>query len=310
MLFAELALLTLVLESVIGYPDKLNKRIPHPVIWFGRLITLLDSRFNLKSDNALSQKRKGIAALIIFVLVALMAGLMIQGFLSLFGGIGFLILVLVATTGLAQLSLDTHVQKVYQEIVRKDLIQARNKVSMIVGRDTSNLSETEVITAALESLSESFNDGVVAPAFWLLVAGLPGLCVYKIVNTADSMIGHKNEQYKNFGWAAAKFDDLLNYIPARIAGLLIVIAARRGLITMCRQAKLHDSPNAGWPEAAMAGALKIKLGGPATYSGQILQRPVFGSGQYPNLGDFKRGIRISRIAHFLFWGIILILVIS
>jgi adenosylcobinamide-phosphate synthase len=310
MLFAELALLTLVLESVIGYPDKLNKRIPHPVIWFGRLITLLDSMFNLKSDNASSQKRKGIAALIIFVLVALMAGLTIQGFLSLFGGIGFLILVLVATTGLAQLSLDTHVQKVYQEIVRKDLIQARNKVSMIVGRDTSNLSETEVMTAALESLSESFNDGVVAPAFWLLVAGLPGLCVYKIVNTADSMIGHENEQYKNFGWAAAKFDDLLNYIPARIAGLLIVIAARRGLITMCRQAKLHDSPNAGWPEAAMAGGLKIKLGGPATYSGQILQRPVFGSGQYPNLDDFKRGIQISRIAHFLLWGIILILVIS
>jgi adenosylcobinamide-phosphate synthase len=309
MLFAELALFALVLESVIGYPDKLNKRIPHPVIWFGKLINLLDSKLNKKSDSALIQKRKGLISLSILALVALFTGFAIQSFLSLFNGIGFLILILVATTGLAQLSLDSHVQKVYVELARKDLIQARKKVSMIVGRDSENLSETEVITAALESLSESFNDGVVAPAFWLFVGGLPGLCLYKIANTADSMIGHKNEKYKNFGWAAAKFDDLLNYIPARISGLLIVLAGRRGLVTMIKQAKLHDSPNAGWPEAAIAGALKIKLGGSATYSGQTLQRPIFGRGQYPNLGDFKKGVRISRIAYLLLWAIFLLLVI-
>ena len=309
MLFAELALFALVLESVIGYPDRLNKRIPHPVIWFGRLISYFDNKFNLKTDSDSLQKRKGFISLVIFVAIALTIGLAIQGLFSFLGAIGFLLLVLVSTTGLAQLSLDTHVQRVYKDLLKKDLEAARQSVSMIVGRDPENLSEEQVITAALESLSESFNDGVVAPAFWLVIGGLPGLAVYKIVNTADSMIGHRDEKYKNFGWASAKFDDLLNYIPARISGLLIVIACRRGLITMLRQAKLHDSPNAGWPESAMAGGLGIKLGGPATYSGEVLMRPVFGSGAYPTLKDFKKGIRISRISHFLLWALVLLLII-
>ena len=309
MLFAELALFALVLESVIGYPDKLNKRIPHPVIWFGRLISYLDSRFNSKTDSDSLQKRKGLFSLLIFVSAALAIGLAIQWLFSLFGAIGFLLLVLVSITGLAQLSLDTHVQRVYKDLLKKDLEAARRSVSMIVGRDPENLSEEEVTTAALESLSESFNDGVVAPVFWLLIGGLPGLAVYKIVNTADSMIGHRDEKYKNFGWASARFDDLLNLIPARLSGLLIVIASRRGLFTMLRQAKLHDSPNAGWPESAMAGGLKVKLGGPATYSGEVLMRPIFGSGEYPALEDFKKGIRISRISHFLLWMLVLLLVI-
>ena len=309
MLFAELALFALVLESVIGYPDRLNKRIPHPVIWYGRLISYFDSKFNLETDSDSLQKQKGLISLVFFVAIALSIGLVIQGFFSLFGSIGFLLLVLVSTTGLAQLSLDTHVQRVYKDLLKKDLEAARQSVSMIVGRDPENLSEEQVVTAALESLSESFNDGVVAPAFWLLVGGLPGLAVYKIVNTADSMIGHRDLKYKNFGWASAKFDDLLNYIPARISGLLIVIACRRGLISMLRQAKLHDSPNAGWPESAMAGGLRIKLGGPATYSGEVLMRPIFGSGEYPTLKDFKKGIRISRISHSLLWSLVLLLII-
>ncbi len=309
MLFAELALCALVLESVIGYPDRLNKRIPHPVIWFGRLISSFDNKFNLKTDSSSLQKRKGFVSLVFFVAIALAIGLAIQGLFSLFGAVGFLLLILVSTTGLAQSSLDTHVQRVYKDLLKKDLAAARRSVSMIVGRDPENLSEEEVTTAALESLSESFNDGVVAPAFWLVVGGLPGLAVYKIVNTADSMIGHRDMKYKNFGWASAKFDDLLNYIPARISGLLIVISCRRGLITMLRQAKLHDSPNAGWPESAMAGGLGIKLGGPATYSGEVLMRPVFGSGLSPSLKDFKKGIRISHVSHFLLWVLVLFLII-
>ncbi len=309
MLFAELALFALVLESVIGYPDRLNKRISHPVIWFGRLISYFDNRFNVKTDSDSLQKRKGFISLVIFVAIALTISLAIQGLFSLFGAFGFLLLVLVSTTGLAQLSLDTHVQRVYKDLLKKDLAAARRSVSMIVGRDPENLSEEEVTTAALESLSESFNDGVVAPAFWLVIGGLPGLAVYKIVNTADSMIGHRDEKYKNFGWASAKFDDLLNYIPARISGLLIVIACRRGLITMLRQAKLHDSPNAGWPESAMAGGLGIRLGGPTTYSGEVLMRPIFGSGESPTLKDFKKGIRISHISHFLLWVLVLFLII-
>jgi len=310
MLFAELALFALVLESVIGYPDRLNKRIPHPVIWFGRLISSFDNKFNLKTDSSSLQKRKGFVSLVFFVAIALTIGLAIQGLFSLFGAVGFLLLILFSTTGLAQLSLDTHVQRVYKDLLKKDLAAARRSVSMIVGRDPENLSEEEVTTAALESLSESFNDGVVAPAFWLVVGGLPGLAVYKIVNTADSMIGHRDMKYKNFGWASAKFDDLLNYIPARISGFLIVISCRRGLITMLRQAKLHDSPNAGWPESAMAGGLGIKLGGPATYSGEVLMRPVFGSGLSPSLKDFKKGIRISHVSHFLLWVLVLFVIIA
>jgi adenosylcobinamide-phosphate synthase len=124
------------------------------------------------------------------------------------------------------------------------------------------------------------------------------------------MIGHRDEKYKNFGWASARFDDLLNYVPARLSGLLIVIACRRGAITMLRQAKLHDSPNAGWPESAMAGGLEVKLGGPATYSGEVFMRPIFGSGELPTLKDFKKGIRISHVSHFLLWALVLLLVIS
>jgi adenosylcobinamide-phosphate synthase len=166
-------------------------------------------------------------------------------------------------------------------------------VSHIVGRDTAGLSRTGVAAAALESLAESFNDGIVAPAFWFAIGGLPGLFAYKALNTADSLIGHREPRWRMFGWAAARTDDLANLVPARIAGLLLVLAGGgRGAGVMLRDAPKHASPNAGWPEAAMAGALAVRLGGAATYDGTIHERPVFGTGTSPDAADLARGMRI------------------
>ncbi|MDO9430703.1 MAG: adenosylcobinamide-phosphate synthase CbiB, partial [Phenylobacterium sp.] len=171
-----------------------------------------------------------------------------------------------------------------------DLPAARAAVAMIVGRDTEHLDREGVAAAALESLAESFNDGVVAPLFWFLVGGLAGLCAYKAVNTADSIIGHREEPYRCFGWAAARTDDLMNLIPARIAGALIALVAGRGWRTMLRDAAKHASPNSGWPEAAMAGALGVQLGGAASYGGVAHDRPTFGDGPRPSPLDLHRGL--------------------
>jgi adenosylcobinamide-phosphate synthase len=195
----------------------------------------------------------------------------------------------------------THVRAVLQPLSGGDLVAARRAVGDIVGRDTSALSESDVAGAALESLAESFNDGIVAPAFWLLVGGLPGLFAYKALNTADSLIGHREPRWRMFGWAAARADDGVNLIPARLAGALLAIAGGGGLLVMWRDAPKHASPNAGWPEAAMAGALRIRLGGPTAYDGVMHERPIFGAGSSPTVGDLKRGLRIYVIACGLLW---------
>jgi adenosylcobinamide-phosphate synthase len=217
------------------------------------------------------------------------------------GIITLLVLALVASTGLAQKSLFVHVRNVLTALRARDLSTARERVSLIVGRDTRQLDESGVSAAALESLAESFNDGIVAPAFWLLVGGLPGLFAYKVLNTADSLIGHKEERWRAFGWAAARADDVANLIPARIAGTLLAIAGRGGFGVMFKDASKHASPNAGWPEAAMAGALGVRLGGPTSYDGVVHERPVFGSGERPGWVDLRRGLRIYVVACLLLW---------
>jgi adenosylcobinamide-phosphate synthase len=188
------------------------------------------------------------------------------------GLLALLFLVLVATTGLAQRSLFVHVRNVLIALRAGDLSAARGRVSLIVGRDTRQLDESGVAAAALESLAESFNDGIVAPAFWLVAGGLPGLFAYKALNTADSLIGHKEERWRAFGWAAARADDVANLVPARIAGTLLAIAGWGGFGVMFKDASKHASPNAGWPEAAMAGALGVRLGGPTSYDGVVHER--------------------------------------
>jgi adenosylcobinamide-phosphate synthase len=211
------------------------------------------------------------------------------------------IIALVGTVGLAQRSLFEHVNNVLTSLRGGDLPASRERVSFIVGRDTRELDATGVSAAALESLAESFNDGIVAPAFWFLIAGLPGLFAYKVINTADSLIGHKEERWRAFGWAAARIDDVANLVPARLAGVLLVLAGFRGFGVMVSDAAKHASPNAGWPEAAMAGALRVRLGGPATYDGVLHERPVFGTGPAPGVEELRRGLRLYVVACGLLW---------
>src|SRR4051812_2860447 len=215
-----------------------------------------------------------------------------------------ILMALVGSVGLAQRSLFVHVKNVLNALRSGDLAAARQRVSMIVGRDTQQLDASGVSAAALESLSESFNDGIVAPAFWLLLGGLPGLFTYKVLNTADSLIGHKEERWRAFGWAAARADDVANLVPARIAGTLLVIAGWAGLLVMFKDASKHASPNAGWPEAAMAGALGVRLGGPTAYDGVIHERPVFGTGPTPGVQHLIRGLRVYIMACLLLWLIV------
>ena len=215
---------------------------------------------------------------------------------------GWLLVALCAAPGLAQRSLHDHVAPVARTLANDDLPAARQAVAMIVGRDTAALDPPGVARAAIESLAESFCDGVVAPLFWLLVAGLPGLWAYKAVNTADSMIGHREPRWRAFGWAAARTDDLANLVPARLAGALLCMAGRGGWRTMMRDAGRHASPNAGWPEAAMAGALGLRLAGPVAYDGVLIDKPWIGDGRAdPGAADIDRSLRLYRTACAACW---------
>lgn len=296
----ELALGSLVVEAALGYPAALHRRLPHPVVWLGGAVSALERRWNRPTWSPRVRRLLGLAAVLLVAGAAALAGWLLQ---RLLGGLplGFLLVVLIATVGLAQRSLFEHVAAVRDALASGDLAAARGAVGMIVGRDVAGLDAGEVAAAGLESLAESFNDGVVAPAFWLALAGLPGLFAYKALNTADSLIGHMEPRWRDFGWAAARSDDLANLIPARLAGLLVALAAGRGFRTMLRDARKHASPNAGWPEAAMAGALGRRLGGPASYDGVRIERPAFGSGPSPDAADLARGLTLYRRACVLLW---------
>lgn len=281
----------LAVEACVGYPQALFARISHPVVWIGRLIETLERRWNDPTHSDFARRMLGMVAMIIVAGSAGAVGYAIQASAQQLS-FGAVVMVLVATAGLAQRSLYMHVRDVLQPLTRNDLPAARAAVSKIVGRDTVDLTSSAVAAAAMESLAESFNDGIVAPAFWLAVGGLPGLFAYKALSTADSLIGHREPRWRMFGWAVARADDAVNLIPARLAGLLIVIAGGGGLRVMWRDAPRHASPNAGWPEAAMAGALRVQLGGAATYDGVLHERPIFGAGRDPDTGDLGRALQI------------------
>ena len=293
----ELVLATLMTETVVGYPRAVFEAIGHPVSWIGRMIAGLEAGWNRGSPRR--RRLAGVALLAVAIAIVGVVGWSIARLAG--HGWGVVALVLVATTGLAQRSLDDHVRAVERPLRAGDLAAARAAVARIVGRDTDALDEAGVATAAIESLAESFCDGVVAPAFWFLVAGLPGLLICKAVNTADSMIGHRDARYADFGWAAAHADDAVNLVPARIAGLLVALAGSGGFATMWRDARRHASPNGGWPEAAMAGALGRRLGGPVSYDGERAVRAMLGDGPSPDAGDLTRALWIYRRACVLLW---------
>jgi adenosylcobinamide-phosphate synthase len=290
----------LVVEACVGYPEAVYRHIRHPVVWMGYAIDSLERRWNRADRSDVARRWLGVLTVVVVAGSAALVGYVLQSALNRVQ-FGNLLVVLIASTGLAQHSLFTHVRDVLRPLSSGDLVSARAAVAKIVGRDTAELNESGVASAALESLAESFNDGVVAPAFWLFVGGLPALLAYKALNTADSLIGHREPRWRMFGWAAARADDVANLIPARLAGLVLVSVARRGAWVMWRDASKHASPNAGWPEAAMAGALSIRLGGAATYDGVQHERPVFGVGPEPVTRDLARGLNLYIVACGALW---------
>jgi len=303
-----IALLSLVAEALIGYPDRVFQTIGHPVTWLGRLIACLDLRLNRASESDSRRRAAGMAALLVVVAVPAVLAFCVQRALGTLP-LGFLLTALLATSLLAQKSLGQHVRAVADALDTGGLEAGRKAVSMIVGRDPERLDEAAVCRAAVESLAENFSDGVVAPAFWLGVGGLAGGTAYKAVNTADSMIGHRTLRHEAFGWAAARFDDLVNLPASRLTGLLIVLAAflvrdadpAAAWRALRRDARKHRSPNAGWPEAAMAGALGLALAGPRVYGGIVVDDAVMGEGgrRAARSVDIRRALGLYRMADAL-----------
>ena len=261
---AVLLIPALLLDAAFGEPKLIWNRFPHPAVLMGRLISWADATYNEGEDR----RQKGI-----FVMICLGFGALLLGWLVHKIPDCGLLEILIAAILLAQRSLVQHVQAV-GDVLRLSLNDGRRTVAMIVGRDTAALDETGVARSAIESAAENLSDGVIAPAFWFLIGGLPGLLLYKITNTADSMIGHRTERHEHFGWAAARFDDLLNLIPSRLTALLVALT--HGWLNpapILRDAPLHRSPNAGWPESAMACVLNIALAGPRSYNGKMQDFP-------------------------------------
>lgn len=298
-----LAFLALAVERAFGYPQRLYRAIGHPVTWIGDLIGFLDRALNRPGWTRQTRRVGGVAALVGLLAIAGGVGWAVQSLLGI--GAGLIITAILASTLIAQRSLASHVEAVADALEKDGLQAGRKAVSMIVGRDTAALDEAGVSRAAIESLAENFSDGVVAPAFWLAALGLPGVLVYKAVNTADSMIGHRTAKHEAFGWASARFDDLINLPASRLSALLVVAAAgftnaspAKAWLSIRRDARHHRSPNAGWPEAAMAGALSLALAGPRNYGGVTVEDAVMGEGgrREATAADIRRALKLYRAA--------------
>ncbi|MCO5149673.1 MULTISPECIES: adenosylcobinamide-phosphate synthase CbiB [unclassified Shinella] len=278
-----LLLLALLLDRVVGDPDWLWRRVPHPVVLFGWAIGLMDKLFNGKRLSADTKRFNGAVCIAVLLAASALSGFVVHRLLAPLGILGALVEIIIIAIFLAQKSLYDHVRAVSSGLKRDGLAGGRQAVSMIVGRDPATLDEPAICRAGIESLAENFSDGVVAPALWYALLGLPGLFAYKMLNTADSMIGHKNAKYLDFGRASARLDDFANWPAARFSIFLIAVgawavkgraAARHAVGTALRDAGLHRSPNSGWPEAAMAGALGIGLAGPRIYGGTRVDEPM------------------------------------
>jgi adenosylcobinamide-phosphate synthase len=301
-----MTLLALLIEAAAGYPPFVFQAISHPVVWIGGLIGWLDRTLNKAELSDFHRRLRGVFALLFLLGVVFFAVLVLDFILLVACGrwLGLVVLAIFGSSLLAQRSLYTHVTAVAEGLDKDGLAGGRAAVSQIVGRNPAHLDEAGVVRAAIESLAENFSDGVVAPTFWGVVLGLAGMAAYKAVNTADSMIGHRSEKHRAFGWAAARFDDLVNLPASRLAALFILIAAavqgldwRSGARAVWRDAGHHRSPNAGWPEAAMAGALGLRLAGPRVYGETLVADGWMGDGRAETtLADLRRALRLYRAA--------------
>lgn len=294
-----LAAAALLIERMIGYPDFMYRHIRHPVVWIGTLIGLLDRKLNRESDPPWRRRAAGIATLVLLMSLSGVPAYVVAHALGT-SPAGLLFQAVAAATLLAQRSLMSHVRAVETGLAR-GLGPGRAAVAMIVGRNPDSLDEAGVARAAIESLAENFSDGVVAPAIWLAIFGLPGIVLYKAINTADSMIGHRTARHECFGWAAARVDDVVNLPASRLSALFILFGgAVCKAVPLCRcwsivrrDAPRHRSPNAGWPEAAMAAVLELRLAGPRQYGETLIQDPWMGEGRAEACAsDIARALRV------------------
>ncbi|WP_187436921.1 adenosylcobinamide-phosphate synthase CbiB [Bradyrhizobium rifense] len=312
--FAGAMVVAMAVDALLGWPSKLLARIGHPVTWLGRLIAAVDTGWNREADPPALRRAAGVAGALLVIALAVALGWLLQSLLRFLLPGGWIGIVLVGTLAwplVALRSLHDHVAVVANPLLGGDIAAARDAVSRIVGRDPAALDEAGIARAAIESLAENASDGIVAPVFWGALFGLPGILGYKAINTLDSMIGHRSERHEAFGWAAARIDDVANFIPARLTGFLFVLLAQQrseALSCMTRDARRHRSPNAGWPEAAMAGALGVRLSGPRIYHGSTTDEPWLNEGaRDPLAADIVEGLTVYRRAMLLLAGVLAIL---
>ncbi|MBS0123998.1 adenosylcobinamide-phosphate synthase CbiB [Thetidibacter halocola] len=294
MSFAAMMLAGVLIDAAIGWPDRIHARIGHPVTWLGALITALEARLN--DGPRATRLRNGALTTALVVLAAALPAWLLQMLLPA-GWAGILLGGILAWPLIAVRSMHDHVAAVARPLLAGDLMEARRAVSMIVGRDPQRLDRAGVARAALESLAENTSDGIVAPVFWGVLLGLPGIAAYKAINTLDSMIGHRNERFEAFGKVSARLDDVVNWPPARLTGLLFALSAparmTKALRVMASDAHRHRSPNAGWPEGAMAGALGVRLSGPRIYGQTIADEPYLNAtAPDPQPRDLQRGLSL------------------
>jgi adenosylcobinamide-phosphate synthase len=306
LIFADRALILIAafcIEAVLAYPAIVFGAIGHPVSWIGRLISALESRLNRPDYSTDLRRAAGIASVALLVAISISAGLALEMAIRAVPFLGFVLAVLMVAALIAAGSLDQHVRAVASALRSDGLSGGRKNIAKIVGRDPDALNEAAICRAAIESLAENASDGVTAPVFWYFLGGLPGMVAYKAINTADSMIGHMSERYRAFGWAAAKIDDLVNWPASRLTGLIFIAAAAlvpgASAVTawqaFWRDARRHRSPNAGWPEAAMAGALRLRLAGPRVYAGAVVDDHWMGDGRAEaTVEDIDRALMIYR----------------
>ncbi|MCK1421776.1 cobalamin biosynthesis protein CobD [Bradyrhizobium sp. 180] len=297
-------------DALLGWPSWLFARIGHPVTWLGRLIATIDTAWNRASDPPAFRRAAGVAGALAVIAVSIALGWMLQSVLP-WGWIQIALVGVLAWPLVALRSLHDHVAAVATPLQAGDIAAARDAVSRIVGRDPAALDEAGIARAAIESLAENASDAVVAPVFWGALFGLPGIFGYKAINTLDSMIGHRSERHEAFGWAAARIDDVANFVPARVTGFLFVLLASRrseALSCMTRDARRHRSPNAGWPEAAMAGALGVRLSGPRIYHGSVTNEPWLNEGaRDPLAADINHGLTVYRRSMLLLAAVLAVL---
>ncbi len=298
-----LCCLALVLEALVGYPSALYRVLGHPVTWMGAALSALELRLNRPAWSPGRRRAAGVLALALLLGATALATVPLEHVLAR-SAWGFLLLASLAASLPAQRSLDAHVRAVAVALEREGIAGGRRAVGLIVGRNTAVLDDAGVARAAIESLAENFSDGIVAPAVWLAAAGLPGAALYKAANTADSMVGHRSDRYRAFGWASARFDDLVNLPASRLSAVWLMLAAplaggsaAEAWRAVRRDATRHRSPNAGWPEAAMAGALGLALAGPRIYGSELVDDAVMGHGRREaSANDIRRALRLYRTA--------------